>query len=68
MGLDGGGFTNIGGLNASALKLPKMGKPKKSKKKEEEEEPESIGDKAGNMFVKGLNKGINSGLGAIGAE
>ncbi len=72
MGLDGGGFTNIGGLDASALKLPKLGKPKKAKKKkeeeEEEEEPESIGDKAGKMFVKGLNKGINSGLGMIGAE
>lgn len=39
----------------------------KPKKEEEEEEPSSLGDKAGNFLVKGLNKGINSGLGAVGA-
>lgn len=59
--MNGGGFTNVGGFNASALRAPKRAqKPKK-------EEPSSLGDKAGNLFVKGLNKGINTGLGAVGA-
>lgn len=64
VGVDGGSFTNVGGFNESDLKVPKVKKPKKP---EEEEEPSSIGDMAGKAFVKGLNKGINSGMGLVGA-
>ena len=59
VGLNGGGFTNAGGLTANALKAPK----KKTKPKKEK----TMGDRAGNYFVKKLNNGINAGLGAVGA-
>ena len=50
----------------AAKPKPKKKKPIKEKKEPKKEKPSSIGDKAGNFLVKKLNKGIKSGIGAVG--